>query len=153
MNNFKCKNNSQIILTDNKELIANTINQKIYLSTAMISQLRDEPELVFILAHENAHISLCHLGKDSIKADTTKLELAADQLALQLFAQLHYSSSIPLLLLNRLYRSNTFDPFNQTHPGLEQRIYSLRENPPERYFSRKINNRNFNYLKSRLKSN
>ena len=153
LNNFKCKNSSQIILTDNKQLIANTIDKKIYLSTRMISQLRNESELVFILAHENAHISLCHLNHRHTKDDIAKLELAADRLALQIFAQLHYPSSTPLLLLNRLYRNNNLDPFNQTHPGLEQRIYSLRKTPPERYFSKKVNNQNFNHLKSRLRLN
>lgn len=103
----------------------------IRISTAMLSQIRNEDEMAFILSHEIAHSILGHRSytEAHMKSSGRHIESDADQQALKLMASAGYNLSAPYRLLVRI-AAYEYEGSGLTvadlHPALIERQNHLR---------------------------
>ena len=118
------------IVRDKEVFSFSTPSSIIFISTALVRNLRGESELAFVIAHELGHILLGHhrAGKKNVSLEKSvreKMELAADSFALRRIALAGFNPAVSLFVLSRIYGSATCLQGNLSHPGLKQRLLKM----------------------------
>lgn len=97
----------------------------IYLSTGLISKLKSEDELAFVLAHEISHRLLCHDYKEEQPHLSQQNEISADTLAIKIIYAVNYNPGAGISALSHAYSAYSHLGDNESHPDLSLRIKNI----------------------------
>jgi predicted Zn-dependent protease len=106
------------------EIIADRI---LKIRMALLLALRDEDELLFVLAHELAHRDLGHVAKRRREDwDPGRAEIEADRAALEAMERISRPQQAGLALLQRMAANAPHDAYRS---ALQRRIAALTQDP------------------------
>ncbi len=128
----KCAESSSVLIANHLQSFALTTGKaQIIISKGLVSKLRSEDELFFVLAHENAHIANCDLRKDTSNHRNLEQELIADLVASNLLIATNRPMSAAYSAINRLYELQPEQEILAEHPSQTTRLKNLNQIPKD----------------------